>query len=256
MLETLDTVWQAHEFALYSATVLHVATMTPGKSVLLHEPDIVKRLVQILRVQDGQKILLFDKDHHVTLLVEQVLGKKEIKARVLMVEKNKLLLPQIHWFLPLLERDAFEEALASITILGATSIQPVITRKVHRTAFLPKERDRLERVMIAACEQSKQFMLPTIKPIIRIELLAPPTSASSHTFFFDPAGMPSLEMIKKLQAEPNKDIICMVGPEGDLTPEEKTLVKNLNFFFCALTPTILRSKDAVFLATGLLRSIT
>ena len=45
-----------------------------------------------------------------------------------------------------------------------------------------------------------------------------------------------------------------VGPEGDLTLEEKAYLKQLGFVFCALTPTVLRAQQAVALGLGVLRS--
>ena len=45
-----------------------------------------------------------------------------------------------------------------------------------------------------------------------------------------------------------------VGPEGDLTQEEKDYLKQQGFVFCRLTPTVLRARQAVALGLGILRS--
>jgi RsmE family RNA methyltransferase len=47
----------------------------------------------------------------------------------------------------------------------------------------------------------------------------------------------------------------MVGPEGDLTHAEKEFLKEKNVVFCRLTPTVIRSKDALMIGLGVLRSL-
>ena len=41
----------------------------------------------------------------------------------------------------------------------------------------------------------------------------------------------------------------------DLTEQEKNLLQDQGFLFCALTPTILRAQQAVALSAGLIRSL-
>ena len=47
----------------------------------------------------------------------------------------------------------------------------------------------------------------------------------------------------------------LVGPEGDLTHEEKQFVDDHGFIFCKLTPTIMRAHQAVAVGLGVLRSM-
>lgn len=51
-----------------------------------------------------------------------------------------------------------------------------------------------------------------------------------------------------------QELILMVGPEGDLIPEKKLLV-HAGFTFCSLTPTVLRSVQAIALGLGMFRSV-
>jgi len=47
----------------------------------------------------------------------------------------------------------------------------------------------------------------------------------------------------------------MVGPEEDLTNQKKEQLKQAKFLFCALTPTVLRSSQAIALGSGIIRSM-
>jgi len=50
-----------------------------------------------------------------------------------------------------------------------------------------------------------------------------------------------------------KTIMLVVGPEGDLTVDEKKLLSSAHYTACSLTPTVLRSEEAATLAAGIIR---
>ncbi len=49
--------------------------------------------------------------------------------------------------------------------------------------------------------------------------------------------------------------IVVIGPEGGVTDEEQQLLQAIGFDTYTLTPTVLRSVDAVTIALGGIRSI-
>ena len=104
--------------------------------------------------------------------------------------------------------------------------------------------------MIAAAEQSKQFIIPTMHMVIDLKDWKP--QGSSYSIFFDGGGTPLKEVLHDLDRQVDEFIAC-VGPEGDLTKEEKHQLKDQGFIFCALTPTILRAKQSIAVGLGVLR---
>ncbi|HEB41963.1 MAG TPA: hypothetical protein ENI08_03015 [Candidatus Dependentiae bacterium] len=64
--------------------------------------------------------------------------------------------------------------------------------------------------------------------------------------------MSLIDKIKKCSFTP---VMLMVGSEGDLTEQEKEQPRETTFLFCALTPTVLRSSQAIALGSGIIRSI-
>jgi len=81
------------------------------------------------------------------------------------------------------------------------------------------------------------------------------TSDSGTRIFCDPTGTDLWTVLKEAHAESPESLTLLVGPEGDLTGEEKELVRSSGFTFCALTPTVLRAHQAVSLITGIIRSV-
>jgi len=251
-----------HEFAFYTpqASLLSARFALNDTCKLDNKLDseLVHRATQVIRVQANDTLILFDEKHIVRMQVSEFIKKQSLTGVILSKTIPAALKPTIEWIVPLLEREPFEEALSYLTILGATTIYPVITEKVHRTSVTQKEWERIRRLMIAACEQSKQFVLPKIEPITTLTNLSSllKNIPSKTKLFFDPTGQPAAQVMRDLEVNlsENTEFICMVGPEGDLTNQEKCLLSEHNFTFCALTPSILRSQHAIMVSMGMLRS--
>ena len=145
------------------------------------------------------------------------MSKKEVQYEVVSSEQIVSIDPEISCLLPLLKRDALEDAVTRLAILGVSHIQLVITEKSRRS-IATKEFDRLEKMIIAAAEQSKQFAMSVIKPAQSLESLLPING--QHLFLFDQYGSSAREVIVKSHTDP---IVVAFGPEGDFTDNEKEL---------------------------------
>ncbi|MFA6066583.1 MAG: RsmE family RNA methyltransferase [Candidatus Babeliaceae bacterium] len=240
-----------HEFALYYALAHTLKSADCNNNYTILDKDLLHRITSIIRVRPGDRLVLFDNTIQLTCTLHTVSHKR---CEIILLEKQETqrLKPEVHWLLPLLEKNYFEDALYSLTAMGATSIQPVITKKIHKNWFGQKDNERLQRIMIAACEQAKQFVLPEFKPIVLFENLMQQQHA--ELVFFDPQGKPCFDILTTLIKNKPTSITCLVGPEGDLTEEEKQLVFSKTHLICALTPTVLRASDAVAVAMGIIRS--
>jgi 16S rRNA (uracil1498-N3)-methyltransferase len=118
-----------------------------------------------------------------------------------------------------------------------------------------KDYARAERIFIAAAEQSKQFVLPDMKPVCNLAT-AIANLGNEYRLFFDAAGKPLPELASHVLVHKPASYACLFGPEGDLTPLEKEQILNKGFTFYRLTPSILRAQQAISVALGLLRAIT
>jgi 16S rRNA (uracil1498-N3)-methyltransferase len=212
-----------------------------------HDADLFHRLHQVLRINRGEQVILFDGTHQVLATITDYRQKTvyfSLDTKVVIPR----LRPEIHWLLPLLKREAFEQAVYSLCEMGVTSIYPIKTAKATRAWGSVKDYARARTIMIAAAEQAKQFTLPVLYPVIELTTW----SATGEKIFFDPEGTPLRETLGTLK--PASPIYCMTGPEGDLTEEEKSYLTEQGFVFCALTPTVLRAQQAIAVGLGILRS--
>ncbi|MGE0206932.1 MAG: 16S rRNA (uracil(1498)-N(3))-methyltransferase [Candidatus Babeliales bacterium] len=244
---------EKHEFSLYYEGLKDLS-LRIGKEITINNEDLYHRIVRILRLKESESCILFDAQCHILVTFQGSFKKNSVTFTLIAVADNQILQPKITFLLPLLKREALHDAIYSLVEGGASTIQLIDTKKVHQKWGGKKEYERLHKVMIAAAEQSKNYALP--------ELLEPQSfedilqeASKAQIVFFDPEGHAAFSVIEQLKKGLAKELILMVGPEGDLTNEEKEVLKKHNALFCRLGPTVLRAQQAVVVALGLMRSL-
>lgn len=273
-----------HEFALFiSQLFARGGASARGTLLTVNDPESLRRMTSIVRLREGETVQLFNREESIRGTVK-VITKKQIELEVDERVSLQPLEPSVTILLPTLKKDDLEEALSRLCALGVTTIQLVETEKVQHSWQFEREQDRFERVMIAAAEQSKQLVLPNLLAPISLEDSLKNTCTANeisknsqseqkksknvgsaeetyknghsvcHKIFFDPEGATLVTVMERLVTTTGQTVL-FVGPEGDLTDQEKALLKKHDFIFCALTPTILRACEAIALGAGVVRSI-
>lgn len=243
---------EKHEFALYIEERFATALEEEQKFLIINDSSTIHRISDILRLKLGDSIIFFDKSHHALCLLKQA-SKKELVFQVNDFKTNLILTPSITAYMPLLKRDDLEQGVYDLTAIGVTTIQLVMTTKVQRT-WQQKELARLQKIIVAAAEQSKNFSFPTIKEPISFDDISE-SDDTVYRVFADPKGKPLLEVMNDISTMRTKKIHVLVGPEGDLTEDEKKQAQKLRFVFCRLTPTVLKSFQAMSILAAVCRSL-
>lgn len=246
---------QKHQFALYIANLSAMtAGLEKGQSFTIIDTDFVHRIIAILRLSVGQSFQVFDQKVQVFVTIIAAQKNKSVQMKIDEKQYNRVLEPGITFLLPLLKKESLETALYSLTEIGATQIQLVITQKSQQR-WTTKEQERAQKIIIAAAEQSKNFTFPQLVTPIELDKIFAQLNSSTCKIFFDPAGIPLSECLKQIKDAKPKQIVLAIGPEGDLMAAEKDQMRRKGFTFCALTPTVLRACQAAALSTGVIRSI-
>lgn len=250
---------EKHEFALHVESLsLLIQKKGPGDSLIFSDEKLFHRMMTVLRLRIGDACVFFDQKVYITAVLKTCVGKKEVHVEIQTVQLTTILRPKITFLLPVLKRDDYEAALYALAEIGVNSIQLVFTHKTGNQWSGNRDTERARRILIAAAEQSKNFAYPTLKtPISLQEALKEYDEGGDKTVkvFFDPTGSRFFDVAQTLYSKQPEHVLLLVGPEGDLTVEEKKMVCANNFIFCALTPTILRAVHAATLAAGSVRSL-
>jgi 16S rRNA (uracil1498-N3)-methyltransferase len=244
-----------HHFAFYCPeTSKYGAQFSVGTTCILGDRALCHRIMHVLRLKQGELFTLFDAHKHMECMLESI-NERSLHARIQSFECNMMFAPHISFLLPLLKKEAFEEALYTLTELGVNNIQLVTTKKTQRTWGGDKEKERIERMIQAAAEQSKNFAIPIVSDPVALESAVQKIHADAIKIFFDPEGCKIQNVVSSVSHSREPSLFLLVGPEGDLTKDEKAELERLGFFFCQLTPTILRAQQAVAVSVGALRSL-
>lgn len=243
---------QKHLFACYHANISSkISQMRIGQEILIADTDLIHRLITVLRLGISEQVILFDRSVHGTFTLKAIAKHKSITFVMDEKSENQIFKPTIHFLLPILKKESLELSLYALCELGVNKISLVTTQKSQHK-WSDKEHERAQKIIIAAAEQSKNFSFPELMPPVELQELLPQVS-HSHKLFFDPEGtLLSLQMDAFVQSQ---SFCLAIGPEGDLTCEEKEQLKQCNFEFIALTPSVLRSSQAAALGAGIIRSL-
>lgn len=243
----------SHCFALYSNQLLPSSTI--GQIIKIHDEDLCMRVTRILRLRAGENVIVFDDVQSQLIQLESPTfqNKKIITATLLEQTVHKKLEPRINLCIGLLKKEALQEVAYYAAAMGANHLVPVLTSKVQRSWGGQKEQERLTKVMIAAAEQSKQFVLPKIEnPLTFDQFIASSFCAAQNKslVYFDVHGEPLLHQLNQQSAKRSSTITLFWGPEGGLVPQEIVALDQHGFSCAVLTPTILRAVDAVAVGLG------
>ncbi len=209
--------------------------------------DIVHRLVKVLRIEVGQQIVFFDHEYHGIIEILDI-SKKIFLIKVVTFEKNLSPATEIKFLLPLLKKEALEEAVYSLAEIGVSEIQLIITQKSRQKLLHDKEFARLESIVIAAAEQSKNYTFPKIYAPIDLSSLQ--LGSDFYKIVFDAEG----ESFFEFRTKSSQEKICLLaGSEGGLTKSELEHLDTISFKKCRLTPTTLRAVQAVAVGAALFK---
>ncbi len=156
---------QKHIFSFYIDRLSFLlSSVEIGSLAVLKDKNVYHRIIRVLRLHSGDSCILFDSIIHVHFLIQKLVNKQEIYGVIKQKKYNKILQPHITSILPLLKRDDIETALYSLVEMGVNRIQLMITNKVQRKWGGKKEKEHLQKVIVAAAEQSKNFSIPLLHP--------------------------------------------------------------------------------------------
>jgi 16S rRNA (uracil1498-N3)-methyltransferase len=244
-----------HTFACYVQNLNTIINSVSTPQVELNNPEIYRRLIEILRLEVGEEVILFDETINAQILLTNSSKKKTVAFRVILTKQNTQPSPHISFLQSLTKKEAFEEIIYYAAQMGVNEIFPILSAKSSKNWWTAHEFERLQRIMISACEQSKNFIIPKLYAPVEISKSLNSLSISPTKICFDEDGLPLMTTIQKVTATQPTQICLFCGSESGLTAEELELLKQNNFLFCKLTPTILRAKEAACIGIGIWRSL-
>lgn len=266
------------------------AAYDPGQTELTLDEDNSRHIVQVLRMQRGERLQLTDgQGNLLTAMILEDHKKKclvQVQAAVRQPPREK----SISIAMSLLKNaNRFEWFLEKATEIGVTTIIPLLCERTERQHF---RQDRLQNVLVSAMLQSQQAWLPQLRlptPLAALvkdpghdrlfiahcleeqkialadalradftgpDQFVPDSLASAHDG--DPASFGGAASFDNPIIAAGKGLVgrhsqlILIGPEGDFSPDEIKSAVQQRFLPVTLGATRLRTETAGIVAATLM----
>lgn len=221
-------------------------------SICRLDADESGHCIKVLRHRAGDEISVIDGCGNLYRCRITSDSHKGVEAAVLSVEEGWGAHPyRLHLAVcPTKNNDRYEWFAEKACELGFDELSPVIgehsERRVLKTA-------RVEKVLISAAKQSLKASVPSVnEPVSVREFIcsAPEDALKMIAYCFEDERVPRRSIKEVLDSYSGRDIVVMIGPEGDFSKAEAELALEHGFIPVHLGASRLRTETAALTAAS------
>jgi 16S rRNA (uracil1498-N3)-methyltransferase len=215
------------------------------------EPEQAHYLRNVLRLNQGDAILLFNGADGEWCATLTEAGKKKVLARVAHQTRAQEEGPDLHYLFAPLKRARLDYMAQKATEMGASVLRPVITR---RTVAERIKTERLTANAIEAAEQCGILRVPEVWEPTPLGKVLDGWDAARLLIFADEAA-PTASPLAALAAHGPGPLALLIGPEGGFEPEERAALLAKPFVVpISLGPRVMRADTAAVAALALVNA--
>jgi 16S rRNA (uracil1498-N3)-methyltransferase len=226
--------------------------LNPGDETVVLPRGEAEHLTRVLRLGVGDTVSVFDGRGHE--FIARVIGARHRTVRVQLVSRVDA---AQEWRVAVtlaqavLKGDKMDEVIRDAVMLGASAIQPVVTKRTETTvaSLLNGARvERWRRVVLASAKQSGRAVLPEVRTPLTLENYLEEPAPAIRLMLVEPSARETPEPMSALRGAPVPgDVSVLIGPEGGWTDEDCASARGQGVRLITLGPRTLRA-DAVGLA--------
>jgi 16S rRNA (uracil1498-N3)-methyltransferase len=222
----------------------------------IYDEEIINQAKNVLRLKIGDSLILADGASAEAVVNIIGLDKKFIEVTVSEKSINKKESEKFGvLYCSILKRENFEWVAQKATECGIKEIIPVVSQRTIKLGF---KKERLEKIIREAAEQSGRGKLPVLGEALKFEAAIEKARENDLNLFFE---MDSLMINKEEVGKAGAGKIgIFIGPEGGWSDEELELMKNEakqsdKFKMSGLGKTTLRAETAAVVASWFVMQI-
>ena len=223
--------------------IYHPSPLAGLDSCLLSE-DAVNHVGRVLRMKEGEQIILFDGSNHIFHARLQAVEKKQIIAKIESGELDDRESPlAIHLGQVISRGDRMEFTIQKSVELGVKTITPLWSERCGvklNDERQDKKLQQWQKIAIAACEQCGRNEIPEIRPMMKLT-----------DWCKEQDNMLKLNLhprakytIRQLPHIPPEGVRLLIGSEGGLSAEEIQMTEKEGFTEVLLGKRVLRTETA------------
>jgi len=217
-----------------------------GEKVGILTSEEYHHCMKVMRHRIGDELLITDgrgKLFNARIISDD---KIESSVEILRVAKEEIEpITNIHIAIaPTKNNDRFEWFLEKATEIGVTEITPIFCARSERDKI---KYERLNKILISAMKQSMRLWLPRLNDAIKFENFLKMGSVLSAEKFLCHCQSEKLPALKEIYRS-EKNVLILIGPEGDFTLEEINLAERNGYASVSLINSRLRTETAGLIA--------
>ncbi len=219
--------------------------VTNGKAVIT-DAEQLHHLKDVLRLKVDDEVSLSDADGNDYIGIITSIDRKQSALKATLkknVRKSSLKLT-VACAIPKTTR--FDDVIDFLTQLGVERIIPMMTERVIVKLDEKKAEERhlrWEKIAENAARQSQRSRIPIIERLTDFKDVI--SKAGEYELKLIPHLSGERKLIKDIiGGNKPRNVIVLIGPEGDFTPDEVTLAMNSGFLPVSLGDTVLRVATA------------
>jgi 16S rRNA (uracil1498-N3)-methyltransferase len=226
------------------------ASLSEGAVLAL--PSGAARHVQVLRMQPGDPLVLFDGRGGEWDATVSRMGRSEVTVTVgahRAIEREPA--RQVHLALGMPANDRMDWLVEKAAELGVASIQPLLTdRTVLRLngERAARRQEHWQAIAIAACEQCGRNRVPQVHVPLELSGWSAPPGLLRCVLSLDPQA----QAVAQRAGASDGPVLLLSGPEGGLTDREEMAARAAGFAPVTLGPRVLRADTAPLAALAAL----
>lgn len=214
----------------------------------------------VLSLEVGQTVVIFDGLGKVAEAVLTGVHRKHCRLRIGPAHVTSALRCEITLAQAIPKGKNMNLILQKGVELGVSRIVPLITSRtvvrMDEASDAGRKRERWQQIVLESCKQCGRNSIPMVNAPLSVEqfLRELPSPEILLLASLQPDARPIKEVLARVATpdERPSSVTVMVGPEGDFTPDEITLIKGAGAAAVTLGPTILRAETAALYCLSVL----
>ncbi len=234
----------------------YVPNEITGEFVTISDSDQIHHIRNVLRLKPGESITVFDSAGNEYLCTLASADKTSVKLMVL--KRNPVSPKAVHISIgcAIPRKGKMDDVIDKLVQLDIDTIIPLETErtivKLEGDRSFSARRERWEKIARSAAEQSRRSSLPGISPVIKVGDLI--RQSSNFDLKLMAAVAADTRNINEVLAGPQpSNVLALIGPEGDFSPQEIQVALDFNFRLVSLGRTVLRVDTAAISLASYLR---
>lgn len=214
-----------------------------GKSEIVLDSDESRHLAKVLRLQDGEEVIVID---GLGKRYQCSISSANPKKALLIINKTENIAEHFGISIaaaPTKNLNRWEWFLEKSTEIGIDAIYPIVSFHSERKVL---KHDRQERILISAMKQSYKATLPKLGDLEKFDSFLK-IDFKGHKFIAHCYDQEDKNPLKK-EFKKGEDALILIGPEGDFSEAEVNKAIDAGFIPISLGESRLRTETAALIA--------